>query len=68
MRHRSGSILPGWFAHSLINVASVVPRMPGGSTFAYMFTPLVAVLLMLLVVTRDGYTNAGGAALYFVRP
>ncbi len=42
--------------------------MPGGSTFAYMFTPLVAVLLMLLVVTRDGYTNAGGAALYFVRP
>src|SRR5215217_2046131 len=32
-------------------------------TILYMFTPLLAVLLMLLVVTRDGYTKAGWAAL-----
>jgi len=32
-------------------------------TVATMFTPLVAVLLMLLVVTRDGYTRAGWQAL-----
>jgi hypothetical protein len=28
-----------------------------------MFTPLAAVLLMLLVLTRDGYTRAGWQAL-----
>jgi uncharacterized protein len=32
-------------------------------TILYMFTPLLAVLLMLLVVTRDGYTKAGWAVL-----
>jgi membrane protease YdiL (CAAX protease family) len=32
-------------------------------TILYMFTPLLAVLLMLLVGTRDGYTKAGWAAL-----
>jgi membrane protease YdiL (CAAX protease family) len=32
-------------------------------TIMYMFTPLLAVLLMLLVVTRDGYTKAGWAVL-----
>ena len=32
-------------------------------TVIYMFTPLLAVLLMLLVVTRDGYTKAGWAVL-----
>src|SRR4029078_13121981 len=32
-------------------------------TILYMFTPLLAVLLMLLVVTRDGYTQAVWAAL-----
>lgn len=37
--------------------------LPGTTTGLYMFTPLVAVLLMLLVVTRDGYTRAGWAAL-----
>ncbi len=31
--------------------------------YVYMFTPLVAVLLMLLVVTRDGYSRAGWQAL-----
>jgi hypothetical protein len=29
------------------------------SAILSMFTPLAAVLLMLLVVTRDGYTRAG---------
>jgi uncharacterized protein len=32
-------------------------------TAIYMFTPLLAVLLMQLVVTRDGYTKAGWAVL-----
>src|SRR6266508_5034630 len=32
-------------------------------TVIYMFTPLLAVLLMLLLVTRDGYTKAGWAML-----
>jgi membrane protease YdiL (CAAX protease family) len=32
-----------------------------------MFTPLAAVLLMLLVVTRDGYTRAGWRALGLLR-
>jgi membrane protease YdiL (CAAX protease family) len=29
------------------------------SLYIYMFTPLAAVLIMLLIVTRDGYTRAG---------
>ena len=37
--------------------------IPGATTGPYAFTPLLAVLLMLLVVTRDGYTRAGWAAL-----
>ncbi len=37
--------------------------MPSVASFAYMFTLLVAVLLMLFVVTRDGYHKAGWAML-----
>ncbi len=33
--------------------------MPGASTEVAMLTPLVAVLVMLFVVTRDGYTRDG---------
>jgi membrane protease YdiL (CAAX protease family) len=34
----------------------------------YVFTPLLAALLMLLVVTRDGYSRAGWASLGLHRP
>ena len=40
-----------------------VALMPGASTFVYMLTPLAAVLLMLLLVTRDGYSKAGWKSL-----
>ncbi|HEX7004307.1 MAG TPA: type II CAAX endopeptidase family protein [Trueperaceae bacterium] len=40
-----------------------VALTPGASTFVYMFTPLVAVLIMMLVVTREGYSRAGWASL-----
>ncbi len=36
-----------------------VTLMPGASTEVAMLTPLVAVVLMLFVVTRDGYTREG---------
>ena len=36
-----------------------VALMPGASTEVAMLTPLVVVLLMLFVVTRDGYTREG---------
>ncbi len=36
-----------------------VALMPGASTEVAMLTPLVAVLVMLFVVTRDGYTRDG---------
>ncbi len=36
-----------------------VALMPGASTEVAMLTPLVAVVLMLFVVTRDGYTREG---------
>ena len=37
--------------------------MPGATTFVYMFTPLVAVVIMLFVITRDGCTKAGSKSL-----
>ena len=50
-----------------LTLALAVALMPGDSVMlralSYMLTPLVAVLIMLLVVTRDGYTRAGWAAL-----
>ena len=36
---------------------------PGITTAAYMFTPMVAVLLTMLAVTCEGYSNAGWASL-----
>lgn len=35
---------------------SMIPNM---NTFAYMMTPTVAVLIMMLIVTRDGYRKSG---------
>ncbi|MBY9080152.1 CPBP family intramembrane metalloprotease [Paenibacillus sp. HN-1] len=37
--------------------------IPGISGFFYMLTPALAVLIMMLVVTRDGYSRKGWAAL-----
>lgn len=37
--------------------------IPGISGFVYMLTPAFAVLLMMLVVTREGYTRKGWASL-----
>src|SRR5262245_29702162 len=46
--------------------AAVVPLAPmlgAGVTAVAMLTPLLAVLLMQLIVTRDGHSRAGWAAL-----
>jgi membrane protease YdiL (CAAX protease family) len=40
-------------------VALAVPDTSDGAPMLTMFTPLVAVLLMLLVLTRDGYARPG---------
>src|SRR5438067_6550442 len=51
----------------------VLLALPGLATspvvlLYYMFTPLIASLLMLLLVTRDGYSRAGWASLGLHRP
>jgi len=33
--------------------------IPHVNTFAYMMTPTIAVLIMMLIVTRDGYRKSG---------
>ena len=43
---------------TLVSVLTVVLDRPNAIGFV-MFTPLVAVVLMLCVITRDGYTSAG---------
>ena len=55
-----------YYALALGLGASLIPLVPVFGTLItvmYMFAPLLAVLLMLLVVTRDGYTKAGWAML-----
>jgi uncharacterized protein len=48
------------FAFGLaVLVAMMAERLGESSRIISMFTPLVAVLLMMLVVTRDGYTREG---------
>jgi membrane protease YdiL (CAAX protease family) len=47
-----------FYAGTLLLVLAVA-LMPGASTEVAMLTPLVAVVLMLFVVTRDGYTREG---------
>jgi hypothetical protein len=44
-------------------IALLAPLIGAGAGFVTMFTPLIAVLLMLLVVTRDGYSREGWRSL-----
>jgi hypothetical protein len=44
-------------------VVLLAPVLGAGVTAAAMLTPFLAVLLMLLLVTRDGYSRPGWAAL-----
>jgi uncharacterized protein len=44
-------------------VSLLAPFLGDATPIIHMFTPLLAVLLMLLVVTRDGYTKASWSAL-----
>jgi membrane protease YdiL (CAAX protease family) len=44
-------------------VSLLAPLLGDATLIVHMFTPLLATLLLLLVVTRDGYTKAGWAAL-----
>ncbi|NTU83064.1 MAG: CPBP family intramembrane metalloprotease [Chloroflexales bacterium] len=44
-------------------VSLLAPLLGAATMFLHMYTPTVATLLMLLVVTRDGYTRAGWAGL-----
>src|SRR5215212_5646023 len=46
-----------------LTVSLLAPLLGEATPLVHMFTPLLAALLMLLVVTRDGYTKAGWAAL-----
>jgi membrane protease YdiL (CAAX protease family) len=46
-----------------LTVSLLAPLLGQATPLVHMFTPLLATLLMLLVVTRDGYTKAGWAAL-----
>src|SRR5215212_6573201 len=46
-----------------LTVSLLAPLLGEATPLVHMFTPLLAVLLMLLLVTRDGYTKAGWAAL-----
>jgi membrane protease YdiL (CAAX protease family) len=47
-----------FYAVTLLLVLAIA-LMPGASTEVAMLTPLVAVVLMLFVITRDGYTREG---------
>src|SRR4051812_29867759 len=46
-----------------VTVSLLYPLLGELTAYIHMFTPLLAVLIMLLVVTRDGYSKAGWAAL-----
>lgn len=51
-----------------VTVALAVPQSSDGAPLLTMFTPLLAVLLMMLVVTRDGWSGKGWAALGLGHP
>jgi uncharacterized protein len=56
-------------AFSLAFAVALLSQMLGeGVLLISMFTPLMAVLLMFLVVTRDGYSRAGWLSLGLHRP
>jgi uncharacterized protein len=44
-----------------VTVSLLAPLLGEMTVFIHMFTPAVSVLIMMLVVTRDGYTKAGWA-------
>ncbi len=48
----------GFYATTLALMLAI-SLMPGASTEVAMLTPLVAVLIMMFIVTRDGYTREG---------
>lgn len=53
-----------WVYYALVLAMSIaVALAPGASTSVAMLTPLVAALLMLLVVTREGWGKTGWAGL-----
>jgi len=46
-----------------VTVSLLAPLLGDMTVFIHMFTPAVSVLIMMLVVTRDGYAKTGWAAL-----
>ena len=46
-----------------VSVALLAPLLGEATIIVHMFTPLLATLLMLLVVTREGYSRAGWGSL-----
>jgi membrane protease YdiL (CAAX protease family) len=46
-----------------VTVALLYPVLGAPAMYMHMYTPALAVLIMMLVVTRDGYSKAGWAAL-----
>lgn len=53
----------GLFTVIAIGLGGVLAIVPGMSGFLYMMTPALAVLVMMLAVTRDGYSRQGWAKL-----
>jgi len=51
------------FGLEFVAAVALAPALGELTLLAGMFTPTIAVLVMLLVVTRDGYTRAGWASL-----
>ena len=52
------------FAFGLtVTVSLLAPLLGGIYPFIHMYTPTLSVLIMMLVVTRDGYSKAGWATL-----
>ena len=52
------------FAFGLtVCVSLLAPLLGGIYPFIHMYTPTLAVLIMMLIVTRDGYSRAGWATL-----
>jgi membrane protease YdiL (CAAX protease family) len=45
-----------------LTVSLLAPLLGDATPIVHMFTPLLSALLLLLVLTRDGYTKAGWAA------
>src|SRR5215213_5753641 len=46
-----------------VTVSLLYPLLGQFTPFIHMFTPMLSVLIMMLVVTRDGYSKAGWATL-----